>query len=100
MDFLNVIIENGNVHESDEETLFGPLEHKCKGCSNCQVEMVTRFPPTITIFDLLVKLGSFRSKSHARKNWRHGKDTPSGWSEFKIGKLKRHLCIWNPSQGK
>jgi hypothetical protein len=96
MDYLNVIVDNGNVHKNDEKNLFGPLEHKCKGCPRCYKEKVLHVPIETTMFDLLVKLGSFKSKGQARKNWRFGKDIPSGWSEFKIGKLKRHLSIWNP----
>jgi len=26
------------------------------------------------------------------------KDIPDGWSEFFVGKKKRHLCIWNPTE--
>lgn len=84
MDFLNVIIDNGNVRESDRDDIF-PAD-----------EEVNLLPPETDIFDLLVMLGAFPSKTQARKNWKHG-PIPDGWSEFYVGKLRRHLCIWNPS---
>jgi hypothetical protein len=83
MNFLNVIVDNGNVWESDKEILFGDEE-------------VLVISPDVSIFDLLITLGSFTSKSQARKNWKHGREIPLGWSEFWIGKVKRQLCIWNP----
>ena len=83
MDFLNVIIDNGNIRSSDRDALF-PADEE------------VHFLSTDTdIFDLLVLLGTFSSKSQARKNWKHGPLQP-GWSEFFVGKIKRQLCIWNP----
>lgn len=98
MDFLNVIVDNGNVRESDEIALFGPIKHECKGCWYCREEDVLWVDTSVTIFDLLIRLGAFKSKSQARKNWKHGNNIPPGWSEFKIGKIRRHLCIWNPTE--
>jgi len=85
MNFLNVIVDNGNVREEDKEDLFGDEE-------------VVLVSTTTSIFDLLITLGAFQSKSQARKNWKHGKETPPGFSEFFVGKRKRHLTIWNPME--
>lgn len=85
MDYLNIIVDNGNVWPDDKQMLFGD-------------EDVVIVIPQTTIYDLLVMLGSFPSKSQARKNWRQGATIPAGWSEFFVGKLRRHLCIWNPSE--
>jgi hypothetical protein len=50
------------------------------------------------MYDCLVKLKAFPSKSEARKNWtRTGKEILPGYNEFKnIGKQKKALYIWNP----
>lgn len=86
-DFLNIIIRTSSVQEGDRELLF-PDD-----------EMVHIFDQEQKdIFDLLIILGAFPSKSQARKNWNGPKEIPEGWSEFFVGKLKRHLCIWNPSE--
>jgi hypothetical protein len=55
-------------------------------------------PEDCDMYDLLVLLGAFPSKSEARKNWnRTGKEIPPGYNEFKdIGKQKKALYIWNP----
>jgi len=99
MDFLNVIVENGNIRDGDEELVFGPDRHDgCIGCPRCKKEEVMRVPATTTIFDLLVMLGAFPSKGQARKNWQHGAEIPPGFSEFRVGKLRRLLTIWNPTE--
>jgi len=83
MDFLNAVIDNGNVWPSDCDSLFPTNEE------------VLFFSSDTDIFDLLILIGAFPSRSQARKNWKHG-SLQSGWSEFFVGKIKRHLCIWNP----
>lgn len=81
------MILNGNIEPSDAPHLFP------KG------EAIEAFLPNeIDIFDLLVKLEAFPSKSQARKNWKGSKQIPDGWSHFVVGKLKRDLCIWNPTE--
>jgi len=86
-DFLNIIILNGNVHPSDAPNLFP------KG------EAIEAFKPDeVDIFDLLIKIGAFPSKGQARKNWNGPKVIPNGWSHFVVGKLRRDLCIWNPTE--
>ena len=87
MDFLNVIICNGNIHPSDAPTLFPKNE-----------PIEAFLPEEVDIFDLLVKLGAFPSKSQARKSWKGLDKIPDGWSMFWVGKFRRILCIWNPSE--
>ena len=102
MEFLNIIIENGNINERDESLLFGKVCHTkgCLGCSDCCDEEVVRLPPETNMYDVLVMIGAFGGrKTQIRKNWKQGKTIPTGWSEFKIGKYpRRHLCIWNPTE--
>ena len=90
MNFLNVIIDNGNILPEDEDLIFGS--------DNGIKEPVVFVPITTTIFDLLIMIGSFNSKNQAKKNWKHGDIIPNGFSEFWIGKVKRHLTIWNPTE--
>jgi len=85
MNFLNIIVDNGNVWDGDKELIFGDEE-------------AVRVSPNTTIFDLLIMIEAFPSKNQAKKNWKHGSTIPSGFSEFFIGKLKRHLVIWNPTK--
>jgi hypothetical protein len=85
MDFLNVVIDNPNFEDEDIKTLFPDDE---------DVKLFKE--GTIDIFDLLVMMGSFQSKGQAKKNWAGPKEIPFGFSEFIVGKLKRHLTIWNP----
>lgn len=55
-------------------------------------------PQTTDMYDLLVKLQVFSSKSQARKNWKKtGPEIPWGWSAFEqIGKLNHALYILKP----
>jgi len=85
-DFLNVIIDTGHVALTDRETLFPDEE----------LVHVFREDNPKTIFDFLVIIGAFKSKSQAKKNWKGG-PIQDGWNEWFIGKKKRHLCIWKPS---
>ena len=86
MNFLNIIIQNSNIQEGDQGALFPKEEDVAWGTT------------TTTIWELLVNLGCFQSKSQARKNWKGPASIPPGWSEFFIGKKQRHLCIWNPTE--
>jgi hypothetical protein len=54
------------------------------------------------IFDILVSLNIFNSKSQARKNWnRADKMIPDGYSELlKIGKKNLSIFIFNPIRTK
>lgn len=52
---------------------------------------------TQDMFDILVGIGVFKSKSEARKNWRGtGQQIPEGFNSFTVGKLKNRIFIWNP----
>jgi len=85
MQFLNIIIHNGFIQEEDRWFLFPAAEP------------VTTISPLTSLQDLLVKIGAFESKGQARKNFKH-QTIPEGWSHFVIGKIRRELCIWNPTE--
>ena len=100
MQYLNVMIENGNALPEDKELIFGPNNcPSCKGCDFCRAEDVYAMSPETDMYDLLVKLEAFPSKSQARRVWKHtGKEIPPGFSHFtRIGKHRRVLTIWNPT---
>ncbi len=77
----NIVIDNGNVRDSDIPTLYGDEE-------------VIRTTET-DIPRLLVQCGIYKSTTQARNAGRQGK-VPDGWTEFKASK-KRRLFIWNPT---
>jgi len=82
---LNVMVL-GNLKEGDKKLIFPDEE-----------EVIT-VEPTTDMYDLLVMLMAFKSKSDARRNWtKTGKEIPSGWSAFDVGKFHNELSIWNPS---
>ena len=95
--FLNVIVQNGNVLGGDRSLLFGTEAVVDGKLQIVDIEKTVDVDTTVDIFVILIMLGSFSSRSQAKKNWKHGFDIPPGWSEFWIGKVKRHLCIWNPT---
>lgn len=71
MNFIHV-----NRPHTDMDKFFGPLEPEDK---------FEVFDDTMTMADLVVKLGNFPSKTMARKNgW--GADIPLGFSTHKCGK--------------
>ena len=82
---MNIIIDNGLI-VGDEAALF------------FSGEPIDIRPLGTDMFDLLVELGIFSSKSQALKNWkRSGRDIPLGFSDFeRIGKLNNRLTILNP----
>ena len=88
--FLNIIVDNGNSDPKDLWMFANEL-----GMNDEEVMVVSSL---IDIFDLLFLLKAFPSKGQARKNWKYGDSIPKGWSEFKVGKFKHHLSIWNPQQ--
>ena len=59
----------------------------------------TELPANKDMYDILVMLKLFKSKSQAKKNWkRSGKDIPKGFSHFRgIGKFNSEFCILNPN---
>lgn len=80
---IDVIVENGNVQESDVELFYEDDEiHRIEA----------RDLP-----NLLVKLGVYKSTSQARNAGRKG-DIPEGWTEmFKASKLVS-MTTWNPTE--
>lgn len=86
MQSLNVVVDNGYVCDGDRDALFPDGE---------EVLVVS---PLTDIWRLLLMLGAFPSRSQARKNWTGSTTVPDGWSEFCVGKRRRFLYIWNPTE--
>ena len=86
---LNVIIQNDNYLPSDDALFFADQD----GIVREEIYYAAR---NTTIYDLLVKLDIFRSKTEARKNWGREQIKP-GYQEIKkIGKHNKALYILNP----
>jgi hypothetical protein len=83
---INIVVFNKFYDEKFAISLFG------------EDEIYLRVPVEYDMYDCLVYLGVFNSRSEARKNWiRTGKEIPPGYNEFKnIGKQRKSLYIWNP----
>ena len=83
----NFIIANEFVSDWDRTDLFPDDEEV----------LIIRQDANKDMFDILVMAECFSSKGQARKSWtKTGAEIPKGWSEFFVGKLKKHLAIWNP----
>lgn len=78
----NIIVDNGNVLESDVPILYKDEE----------VLWVEPKP----LPNLLAELGVYKSTSQARKANRVG-EIPDGYTEYKASK-KVKLFIWNPTE--
>lgn len=91
---FNFVIVNQHFCSSDVELFFD--DEKVEYIK-CPIDSGIGDRP-IDMYDILVKVGIFKSKSIARKNWnRTGPQIPKGFSDFKgIGKLKRRITILNP----
>lgn len=91
MQFLNIIVANGKIRDTDRETLFPDNE-----------KITTVWPggkQLRDILDALVILEVFPSRSQARKNWRGETTFPDGWTTLtKLGKKRKKLYIWNPTE--
>lgn len=92
---FNFVIDNENLKPNDD---------LIKGLFDLKSDDSMRIVPMeldFDMFDILVEIGLFRSKSEARKNWkRTGKNIPEGFTDIKnIGKLHHRLTIWNPIGG-
>lgn len=85
-DYLNVVVVD-KTRWADVEALF-PADEEIMFISSGSADML----------DLLLYAGCFPSKSQARKNWRGSPAIPEGWSEHWVGKKRRQICIWNPSE--
>ena len=87
---MNVIICNENYIPTDDVLFFSD--------NDGVLEDIYHAPAQSTIYDLLVKLGIFKSNSEARKNWTRG-NIKSGYQEIKkIGKGRKELYILNPCE--
>ena len=79
--FENIVVDNGNVRETDVATLFD--------------DKPVHFTKFTTIQALMKELGIFPSTSEAIRAGRVG-PIPTGFTDdFKASK-KRRLWIWNP----
>ena len=74
-----------NILETDKSLFFGPLLPE---------DTFTFIEPHWTLAHIMHHAKIFKSVSDARKNgW--NKPIPSGWSEYRVGKLKHYVCILN-----
>jgi hypothetical protein len=88
MNFLNIIVANGNVRDRDRAQLFPDEE-----------AVLTLWPGhNKDMFDLLIILEAFKSRSQVRKNWKGPREIPPGFNMWWVGKRKRWLTIWNPTE--
>lgn len=82
---LNIVINN-KFNESEKDLI--PILFNN--------EKVLEVDENFTIYDALILLNIFKSKSQARKNWNKG-IIEKGYQEFtQIGKLNKGIFIWNP----
>jgi len=90
MEFLNIIVCNGNIKDTDRTNLFPDNE----------IVHILWPGHKKTMLDLLVILGVFKSKSDARKNWRSSSiEIPPGFTHLiGLGKKRKSLHIWNPTE--
>jgi hypothetical protein len=85
MQYINVMVANGYLQYEDRFRLFP------------ENEAVVTISPLTNLQMLLVELGAFESKGQAKKNFKH-QVIQDGWSHYVIGKMRRELCIWNPTE--
>lgn len=60
-------------------------------------EDVTFLESSADMYDVLVLVQIFTSKSQARKSGRD-KEIPKGFTELTVGKLKKKIYIFNPTE--
>jgi hypothetical protein len=73
----------GNWEEGDKELFFGPISEK---------DIFIEFPVSLRYPVLLRDLGIFQSSSQASNSgW--NKEIPEGFTDMRIGKLRRRLTI-------
>ncbi len=85
MSSLNVVVINDYWTHSIEKILFGedPITYLCE--------------EDFDLFDLLMKIGAFSSKSQARKSQYAGlKKQPPGFNDLTVGKKGFRLATWLP----
>jgi hypothetical protein len=87
---LCVIVKN-QFHREDDASLF--FSDRA-----WNIPPITYVEPSTDMYDLLVMLGTFASKTQARKNWTGPQAIPPGYSEWTgLGKLRSGLYILNPT---
>lgn len=82
------------------------VDNGCKGCNDWGASYILQLDDkdkvhivskNYSIWDLLILVGSFDSKSRARKQWKGPQDIPSGFTSWKLGRKDPKLVfIWNP----
>lgn len=89
MQELNVVVLNNNVDAIDMLWFMKQL---------FKDDPITTVTDGVDMYNLLVMLEVFPSRSEAKKNWtRTGREILPGYNEIKdIGKQKKALYIWNP----
>lgn len=98
MNCLNIIVNSPFVREGDVDWVFGPFHDGHEKCGEeCEDSIITVEPGT-SMSKLLVMLGSFPSISQAKKNWKGPAEIPNGFTDVFVGKLRRRLVIWNPTE--
>lgn len=94
----NFIVENEHFHASDPRIFARSLELD-------SIEPWEFIPAEWTMWDILVKIGIFASKSKARQNWSQFAKAanieshiiPDGYTEIKkVGKLRHSIFIFKP----
>ena len=88
---IDVIIATPFLQPQDHETIFG-----CDACPRPPVNLIV--DGTKTMLDLLMALDVFKSRTQCKKNWKGPWEIPAGFSEFIVGKLRKSLAIWNPTE--
>lgn len=78
---MNVVIDNGNVLDTDIPTLYGAEDVIISSAKN--------------LTELCTSLGLYKSKSECVRANRVG-PIPSGWNVFK-GNKTTTLYVWNPT---
>jgi len=85
---MNEINFINNIKDNDKDLFFGPLKDE---------DVFIDIKPNWTMANLLVSAGIFSSLSQARKNG-FSNEIPFGFTDKRVGKLKKRICILNWSK--
>ncbi len=83
---MNIIIKSSDWIEGDQILVFGDWD--------CELNEEVIFVESTNFTDLMIELGIYASKNHAKRDGRVG-NIPLGYSEYRASK-KVKLYIWNP----
>jgi hypothetical protein len=89
---MNIVLRNQHWDEALERALFGNLEGVVEPINHIQADA------SFDMYDALILLGVFNSRSQARKNWKGTREFPPGFTHFSVGKLRTQFWVWNPVQ--